>query len=111
MIKAKGITMHATNHTLINPREFFNTIVKYFDANQEQVCAEAMPEISLQAFHIGKDIYNRTGQDDGNVPMIVIHTTKDLRCTFNKRQPVKLHLNDIWHPEDLTANISPRFPD
>ena len=102
-IKAKGVTMHATNHVALKPDDFLRAILANFDSNFPSDTPENMPRITLQHFHIGKDVFNRTNQEDYNVPMIAIHASKDLRCTFNKRVPVPFYDNDYFTLEALVA--------
>lgn len=110
MIKAKGVTMHASNHAMVTPDDFLRVILANYDANQQKAVPEMMPRIRVQAFHIGKDIHNKTHQPDGNVPMIVIHTTKDLRCTFTKRKPVRFYGNDYWDVPTLLSEVPRLLP-
>lgn len=100
-IKAKGITMHASNHAAVQPDDFLRTILANFDDNFVAPTDMDYPKISLQHFHIGKDIFNRTGQEDQNVPMIAISTSKSLSCTFTKRIPVKFFGNDFFSLDNL----------
>lgn len=108
-IKAKGITMHASNHAILSPDDFLRTILANFDSNIPYGAPGALPRITLEHFHIGKDIFNRTGQQDHNVPIIAIHTHKDLRCTFNKRTPVRFYENDYLTLDDLMENAAQLF--
>jgi len=95
---------------MVTPDDFLRVILANYDANQQKAVPEMMPRIRVQAFHIGKDIHNKTHQPDGNVPMIVIHTTKDLRCTFTKRKPVRFYGNDYWDVPTLLSEVPRLLP-